>query len=89
MTKARRLRTDVEEVRTPIKVTSTPSTRTTDGSAGGSTKGAQSVRLESGGTACGGIVYGGSEKKDSRERFTTSRGTCAHSAPYFVVTDTH
>ena len=33
---------------------STPATRTTDGSAGGSTAGTQSVRLASGGTAGGG-----------------------------------
>ena len=53
-TKERRRRTDVGEARTLRKVMSTPATRNTDGSAGGSTKGAQSVRLTSGGTASGG-----------------------------------
>ena len=52
-------RTDVGESQTPRKVMSTPSTGTTNGSAGGSTEVEQSVRLASGGTAGGGTSDGG------------------------------
>ena len=83
-TNERRLRADVGEARTPRKVMSTPATRHTNGSAGESTKDAQSVRLASGATAGRGI--GTTNISDC---FASIRVTCANSVPYCVVNVTH
>ena len=84
MTIERRRRTDVGEARTPRKFMSKPATRNTEGSAGGSANSAQSLRLASGGTSCG-----GSGTTTAGTVLPVAWGTCAHSAPYCVVTSTH